>query len=59
MEEGGDLLLDSVAARREKTLGFAIKTFNKIQRSKAPVFYDLNLKPEVVNNEVKFKLRDT
>lgn len=59
VEESGDFLLESVASRREKTLGFAIKTFNKIQSSKAPVFYDLNLKPEVENNEVKFKLRDT
>ena len=59
VEDTSDYLVQSVAARREKTLGFAIKTFNKIQSSKAPVFYDLNLKPEVENNEVKFKLRDT
>ena len=50
VEESSDFLVGSVASRREKTLGFAIKTFNKIQSSKAPVFYDLNLKPEVEDN---------
>lgn len=47
VDENGDILLESVASRREKTLGFAIETFNKIQNKRAPQFYDLNLKPEV------------
>ena len=40
----GNELVTSLSSRREKTLGFAIQTFNKIQNTKAPVFYDLNLK---------------
>jgi len=50
VDVNSDLLVESVSSRREKALGFALETFNKIQNKKAPQFYDLNVKAEVVEN---------
>ena len=56
-----DELVSSVGQRREKTLGFAIQTFNKIQGRKVPKFYDesLNLEPKTEGDKTIMKVKDT